>query len=59
MTLEEVCVARVSPRLVYRGDGFVLMEEVALTFAKIKWEHWDKEGQRTDAQWNLKTNSET
>jgi type VI protein secretion system component Hcp len=35
------------------------MEEVALTFAKIKWEHWDKEGQRTDAQWNLKTNSET
>lgn len=35
--LEDVLVAGVAPRLVYVGGEYVLIEEVALNYAKIKW----------------------
>lgn len=35
--LENVLVAGVAPRLVYVGGEYVLIEEVALNYARIKW----------------------
>jgi len=58
VTLQDVLVTQVTPRLVYRGDGFVLMEDVSFTFNKIKWEYWDATAGRIEAGWNVVTNSE-
>ena len=57
VTLENVLVSRVSQRLVRRGDGFVLMEEVSFVFRKIKWEYRNDKGDMVIVQWDVVTNT--
>lgn len=60
--LEDVMVAGVAPRLVYVGGEYVLIEEVALNYAKIKWiyTYVDPKGtvELFERGWNLETNSQ-
>ncbi len=58
--LENVLVAGVAPRLVYVGGEYVLIEEVALNYAKIKWTYTyvdpKGDGQMFEQGWNLVEN---
>ncbi len=62
MELEDVLVASVAPRLVYVGGEYVLIEEVALSYAKIKWTYTyvDPKGDSHlfEGGWNLETNTQ-
>jgi type VI secretion system secreted protein Hcp len=53
--LQDVLVRRISPRLVNRGDGLVMMEEVALVFGKITWEYLGTGGPIV-SYWDVKLN---
>lgn len=56
--LTDVLVSGVTPKMVYRGDGFVFMEEVAFNFARIEWTYYiyDESGNlkgQVPAYWSL------
>ncbi len=38
--LTDVIVTGVTPKMVYRGNGFVFMEEVAFNFSRIEWTYY-------------------
>lgn len=40
LRLTDVLVSGVTPKMVYRGDGFVFMEEVTFNFAQIEWVYY-------------------
>jgi type VI secretion system secreted protein Hcp len=55
-------VTGVAPRMVYRGDSFVIMEEVKFRFARIDWTYYpyDESGRQTPpvtAYWEIDTNT--
>lgn len=60
--LEHVIVSGVSPRFVYTGADYVLVEEVTLNFGKIRWVYseYDPKGnsQEHEAAWDLMANVE-
>lgn len=60
MELEDVLVAGIAPRLVYVGGEYVLIEEVALSYARIKWiyTYFDPKGelQMFEQGWDLVEN---
>ncbi len=60
LELQDVLVTGVAPRLVYVGDEYVLMEELSLGFAKIKWiySEYDPKGgvQEVKQGWDLEAN---
>ncbi|NLH16015.1 MAG: type VI secretion system tube protein Hcp [Phycisphaerae bacterium] len=62
LTLNDVIIAGVAPKMVYRGNGFVFMEEVSLNFARIQWEYYPFDetgvpGSRIETYWDLKQNT--
>lgn len=38
--LTDVIVSAITPKMVYRGNGFVFMEEVLLNFVRIEWTYY-------------------
>ena len=60
--LDHVVVARIAPRLVYVGGEYVLIEEVALNYARMKWIYTyedPKGGTQTFEQgWDIETNTQ-
>jgi len=60
--LTQAFVTGVAPRMVYRGDSFVLMEEVKFKAVKIDWTYYpyDESGnpkQPVTAYWDITTNT--
>jgi type VI secretion system secreted protein Hcp len=61
ITLTEAFVTGVTPKMVYRGNGFIFMEEISFGFSKIEWNYYryDEAGNLKDkvpAWWDLSIN---
>jgi type VI secretion system secreted protein Hcp len=61
LQLTNVVISRIAPRLVYRGDSYVHMEEVSLYYEKIEWRYdvIAPDGTKVETVqegWNLKFN---